>query len=103
MIYGEGISRESEIIDIATGLDIIKKSGSWFSYEGERIGQGKESVKRYFKDNPAAAAEVEAKIRANTDKVKIATGNNTDLDGLIIDDDIDPDDLGLDITADDFK
>ena len=65
IVYGKGISKEGNILDIAVNLDIIEKSGSWFSYNGERIGQGRENVKKYLIDNPEIAKEVEEKIRAN--------------------------------------
>ncbi len=65
IMYGEGISRCGEILDSAVMLDIIKKSGSWFSYNGERIGQGRDKVKQYLKDNPAFAEEVAAKVMEN--------------------------------------
>ena len=64
IVYGKGISKEGNILDIAVNLDIIEKSGSWFSYNGERIGQGRENVKKYLMDNPEVAKEVEEKIRA---------------------------------------
>ncbi len=63
ILYGEGISRESEIINLGTQHDILEKSGAWYSYNGERIGQGKENVRVYLKDNPDIAEEIEAKIR----------------------------------------
>ena len=63
IMYGEGISREGEIVDIASELAIIDKSGAWYSYNGEKIGQGKENVKQYLKDNPDLCNELEAKIR----------------------------------------
>lgn len=65
IVYGKGISKEGNILDIAVNLDIIEKSGSWFSYHGERIGQGRENVKKYLSDNPEIMAEVEEKIREN--------------------------------------
>ena len=65
IIYGKGISKEGNILDIAVNLDIIEKSGSWFNYKGERIGQGRENVKKYLQDNPEVAKEIEEKIRAN--------------------------------------
>ena len=65
IVYGKGISKEGNILDIAVNLDIIEKSGSWFSYNGTRIGQGRENVKKYLQDNPEIAKEVEEKIRAN--------------------------------------
>ena len=63
IIYGKGISREGEILDMAVEKDIIHKSGSWFSYEGEKIGQGRENVKEYIKNNKEFALEIEAKLK----------------------------------------
>ncbi len=63
IIYGEGISKIGEIIDMGVELGIVQKSGSWFSYNGDKLGQGRESVKQLLIDNPAMADEVEAKIR----------------------------------------
>ncbi len=63
VVYGEGISKAGNILDMAVNLDIIEKAGSWFSYNGERIGQGRENVKKYLKDNPDMLKEVEAKVR----------------------------------------
>ncbi len=68
ILYGKGISKEGNILDIAVNLDIIEKSGSWFSYKGERIGQGRENVKKYLVDNPEVMDEVEKKIRENMQK-----------------------------------
>jgi len=65
IIYGKGISKEGNLLDIAVNLDIIEKSGSWFSYNGDRIGQGRENAKSYLMDNPKIAEEVEKKIRDN--------------------------------------
>ena len=63
MIFGKGISKEASILDYAITCDIIEKSGSWFSYKGEKIGQGKESVKKYLAANPEIRAEVEAAVK----------------------------------------
>ncbi len=63
IIYGEGISKVGEIIDIATNLNIINKSGSWFSYEGNKLGQGREAVKQLLIDNPELSDEIENKIK----------------------------------------
>ena len=68
IVYGKGISKEGNILDIAVNLDIIEKSGSWFSYNGTRIGQGRENVKKYLKENPKILAEIEQKIRDNYSK-----------------------------------
>ena len=69
ILYGKGISRSSEIIDYAISLDIIKKSGSWFSYNGERIGQGKDNVRKFIESKPALLEELDAKIRASRDQL----------------------------------
>jgi recombination protein RecA len=63
ILYNEGISRESEIINLGVQLGIVDKSGAWFSYNGQRIGQGKENSRQYLKENPAIAQEIEGKIR----------------------------------------
>jgi recombination protein RecA len=63
ILYGEGISREGEIIDLGVEEDIIEKSGVWYSYKGERIGQGKDNTRKYLKEHPEKAAEVERAIR----------------------------------------
>ena len=69
ILYGKGISRSGEIIDYCIALDIIKKSGSWFSYNGERIGQGKDNVRKLIEGNPALLAELDAKIRSMKDQL----------------------------------
>jgi recombination protein RecA len=63
IMYGEGISREGSIIDIGVEMDIINKSGAWYSYDNERLGQGRENAKQYLKDNPRIAEVIEQKIR----------------------------------------
>ena len=63
IMYGEGISRTGEIVDLASANGIIEKSGAWFSYNGEKIGQGRENVKQYLKDNPILLEEIENKVR----------------------------------------
>ena len=65
IVYGKGISKEGNILDMAVNLDIIEKSGSWFSYNGEKIGQGRENVKQYLHNNPEVMEEVEKKVRDN--------------------------------------
>ena len=64
IMYGEGISKEGNILDIGVNLDIVEKAGAWFSYNGNRIGQGRENVKNYLKENPEIRDEIEKKIRA---------------------------------------
>nr|WP_255549493.1 recombinase RecA [Corynebacterium sp. TAE3-ERU12] len=63
ILYGEGISREGSIIDMAVDNGIVKKSGSWFTYEGDQLGQGKEKARLHLKENPALAEEIEIKIK----------------------------------------
>ncbi len=63
IVYGEGISREGILLDMAADLEIIEKSGSWYSYQSNRMGQGRENVKQFFKENPAVADEIEVQIR----------------------------------------
>ena len=64
IMYGEGISKVGEIIDLGVEMGIIQKSGSWFSYNGDKLGQGRDSVKNIFHDNPELQDEIEQKIRA---------------------------------------
>jgi len=66
VLYGEGISREGEIIEIGAQLNFIEKAGSWYSYNGEKIGQGKDNAREFLKENPKIAQEIEDKIRANS-------------------------------------
>ncbi len=63
IMYGEGISREGTLIDMATNMDILQKSGAWYSYKGERISQGRENAKKYLKEHPEVAAEIDKIIR----------------------------------------
>ncbi|OGT59406.1 MAG: recombinase RecA, partial [Gammaproteobacteria bacterium RIFCSPHIGHO2_12_FULL_43_28] len=63
ILYNEGISRESEILNLGVSQGLIDKSGAWFSYNGQRIGQGKENARQFFKEHPAIAAEIEKKVR----------------------------------------
>ena len=62
-MYGEGISKAGEVLDLGVDLNVIDKSGSWFSYGDVRIGQGRENAKQYMKDNPAVAEELSEKIK----------------------------------------
>ncbi|MBT1182222.1 recombinase RecA [Bifidobacterium sp. CP2] len=64
MLYGEGISREGSAIDMAIQVGVVKKSGSWFTYEGDQLGQGREKVRQFLKDNPAITEEIENKVKA---------------------------------------
>ncbi|MDR2934127.1 MAG: recombinase RecA [Rickettsiales bacterium] len=70
IMYNEGISREAELLNLGVKLGLIEKAGSWFSYGSERIGQGKENVKQYFKEHKDIAAEIEKKIRDGEEKLE---------------------------------
>ncbi|MBA8666855.1 recombinase RecA [Holosporaceae bacterium 'Namur'] len=83
IMYGEGISKTGEIIDLATKADIIEKSGSWYAYKGQKIGQGRENAKKYLKDNPSIATEIEMQIRNNSNIASIISdevGNNSSVE-----------------------
>ena len=62
-MYGKGISKTGELIDLGAKADIVEKSGAWYAYKGEKIGQGKENAKLFLEQNPKAAAEIEMAIR----------------------------------------
>ena len=70
IMYGEGISKIGEIIDLGVQADIIDKSGAWYAYKDEKIGQGRENTKQFLKDNPALLEEIETRIRSNSDTVE---------------------------------
>jgi len=65
ILYGEGISREGEIIELGVNAKLVEKAGAWYSYNGEKIGQGKDNAREYLKEHPEVANEIDAKIRAN--------------------------------------
>ena len=65
IMFGEGISKMGELIDLGVKADVVEKSGAWFSYDSQRLGQGRENAKTFLKDNPEIAAEIEARIRQN--------------------------------------
>ena len=70
IMYGEGISKIGEIIDLGVQAEIIDKSGAWYSYKDEKIGQGRENTKQFLKDNPEMLNEIESRIRSNSDTVE---------------------------------
>ncbi|MFN7401906.1 MAG: recombinase RecA [Alphaproteobacteria bacterium] len=72
IIYGQGISKEGELIDMGIKAGVIEKSGSWFAFKDQRIGQGKENTRQYFRENPKAAEEVEKAIRARASQLAAA-------------------------------
>jgi recombination protein RecA len=78
IMYGEGISRAGDLLDVGVSAGIIDKSGSWYSYDGERIGQGRENVKKFFLDNPDLFEAVELKVRASVGLLPPETEEKTD-------------------------
>jgi recombination protein RecA len=80
IMYGEGISKEGSLIDIGTEMDIVDKSGAWYSFEGERLGQGRENAKQYLKDNPKIADVIDKKIRDSSITVPPVAANASDAD-----------------------
>ena len=64
-MYGEGVSKLGELVDLGVKAGIVEKSGAWFSYNSQRLGQGRENAKQFLKDNPAVAGEIETAIRQN--------------------------------------
>jgi len=84
IMYGEGISREGEIIDMGSELDIIQKSGSWYSYKDERLGQGRENAKQFLKENPHIAEEIAKEIRNHygVDAARVASAATDEQDEL---------------------
>ena len=81
MMYGEGISHEGDLLDLAVNGNMVEKSGSWFSYKGERIGQGRENAKQFLKDNKDITARIETDVRKSLglmsveDKAQAAAAN----------------------------
>ena len=98
IIYGKGISKSGNILDLAVSLDIINKSGAWFSYNGERIGQGRENAKSYLENNPKMMDEVETKVRKHFEEAfeKSLEGTNKNLEQNTQDQDEDFDEDGDD-------
>jgi recombination protein RecA len=72
IIFGEGISKTGEILDMGVELGIVQKSGSWFSYNGDKLGQGRDAVRQLLIDNPALATEIETKIREKIKEMQSA-------------------------------
>ena len=78
IMYGEGISRSGDLLDVGVNAGIIDKSGSWYSYDGERIGQGRENVKKFFQDNPDLLETVDVKVREAVGLLKPKTDAKTE-------------------------
>ncbi|PJK08632.1 recombinase RecA [Lysobacteraceae bacterium NML95-0200] len=81
ILYGEGISREGELIEMGVNAKLVEKAGAWYSYDGERIGQGKENARGYFKENPQAAAKLEAQLREKFIPEDAPRDESSDSDG----------------------
>jgi len=79
IMYGKGISREGSLLDVAVDLGIIKKSGAWFTYEGEQLGQGRENVKKFLGENPDLMIEISEKVRVEAGIADVADGPGVDL------------------------
>ena len=86
ILYNEGISREGEIIDMGVKMDIIEKSGAWYSYNSDRIGQGKDNVRNFLKENPTIAQDIEARIRGSILPVTATAENDDDVADEPLDD-----------------
>jgi recombination protein RecA len=82
IMYGEGISKNGELIDLGVKAGVVEKSGAWFSYDSQRIGQGRENVKVFLKSNPDIAAKIESAVRQNAGLIaeKILAGEDSDDD-----------------------
>ena len=91
IMYGEGISHTGEVIDLSVEEDIVEKSGAWYSYNGERLGQGKENAKKTLKENPELFAEIERKLRSalgfGEDVPEEETGKESEEDAGLFDED----------------
>ena len=82
IMYGKGISREGSLLDMAVEMGIVKKSGAWFTYEGEQLGQGRENAKNFLSENPEIMVEISEKVR-----VQAGIGADVDAEGFSADDD----------------
>ena len=95
ILYGKGISKSGELLDLAIELDIIEKSGSWFSYDGKKLGQGKDNIRAIFESDQKLFEEIEKKVRSCGDKLDL------DMKETYVDDDGDDDDGLFDVKLDD--
>jgi recombination protein RecA len=82
IMYGEGVSKVGELVDLGVKAGVVEKSGAWFSYDSQRIGQGRENAKTFLKQNPDVAAKIEAQVRQNSGPIAeaIAAGEPADKD-----------------------
>src|SRR5690606_23943559 len=81
IMYGEGVSKTGELLDLGVQAGVVEKSGAWFSYDGQRIGQGRENAKQFLKENPSVAQAIENAVRANAGLVADAMLEGPDSDG----------------------
>jgi recombination protein RecA len=83
IMYGEGVSKTGELIDLGVKANVVEKSGAWFSYDSQRIGQGRENAKQFLKENPDVASKIEAAVRQNAGLIAeaILAGESDDKDG----------------------
>lgn len=108
IMYGTGISREGELLDVAVKLDIVNKSGSWFSYNGSKLAQGRDKVKELFRNNAELSKEIESKVTENIDKLYGRSGRSaapravaTPVEIEVADSDIEKTKANIDITVED--
>ena len=82
IMYGEGVSKTGELVDLGVKANVVEKSGAWFSYDSQRIGQGRENAKQFLKENPDVAAKIEAAVRQNAGLIAeaIMAGGDKDKD-----------------------
>lgn len=85
IMYGKGISKEGDIVDVASEAGIVEKSGAWYSYNGERLGQGRENIKKYLEENPSICDEIEQKIRDKFGIQQTRPAAERDYDNLNLD------------------
>jgi recombination protein RecA len=80
IMYGEGVSKVGELIDLGDKAGVVEKSGSWYSYDGQRIGQGRENAKNYLREHPEVAAAIEKKVRENAGILAAVLDGSKDAD-----------------------
>ena len=100
LLYGKGISKSGELIDIGVELDIVDKSGSWFSFDGVRLGQGKENARKFIEENPEYLEKIEQRIKQQGDKIDL-TMTGSDLEGVSSDDESEAYNIDIPIAEED--
>jgi recombination protein RecA len=79
-MYGQGISREGSVLEVAVELGFVKKAGAWFTYEGEQLGQGRENVKGYLRENPQLMLEIDARVREHLANLLMPVDTDAELE-----------------------